>query len=258
MLFEVYDLQYASPATISRCGMVYVDAKNLGFKPYYANWLKNKHKDYGETMHDSLKELFTKFIPTLMDRVFDGIAGEELVAPLEFITPRTNLNLVQQLTHLIDAILPEPDANPPQEYEDLQKLYLFCLTWSVGGALVQEDRDKFNAFLLQTAGGVMVNNFYDNAYDIKNLSLDLWEKKVEEYQMPVDRKFSSILVPTLDTTRYSWLMTVLLLKKRPVMFCGDSGTAKTVTVFSCFRQLNPDNYSILNVNFSSRTSSKNF
>ena len=70
-------------------------------------------------MHDSLKELFTKFIPTLMDRVFDGIAGEELVAPLEFITPRTNLNLVQQLTHLIDAILPEPDANPPQEYEDL-------------------------------------------------------------------------------------------------------------------------------------------
>jgi dynein heavy chain len=42
------------------------------------------------------------------------------------------------------------------------------------------------------------------------------------------------------------------------MFCGDSGTAKTVTVFSCFRQLNPDAYSILNVNFSSRTSSKNF
>jgi len=42
------------------------------------------------------------------------------------------------------------------------------------------------------------------------------------------------------------------------MFCGDSGTAKTVTVFSCFRQLNPDAYSILNVNFSSRTSSRNF
>ena len=33
MLFEVYDLQYASPATISRCGMVYVDPKNLGYQP---------------------------------------------------------------------------------------------------------------------------------------------------------------------------------------------------------------------------------
>ncbi len=31
MLFEVSDLQYASPATISRCGMVYVDPRNLGY-----------------------------------------------------------------------------------------------------------------------------------------------------------------------------------------------------------------------------------
>ena len=76
--------------------------------------------------------------------------------------------------------------------------------------------------------------------------------------MPSDRKFSSILVPTLDTTRYSWLLTTLLLCKRPVLFCGDSGTAKTVTVFSAFRELDADNYMILNVNFSSRTSSKNF
>jgi hypothetical protein len=36
LLFEVFDLQYASPATISRCGMVYVDSKNLGYNPYGA------------------------------------------------------------------------------------------------------------------------------------------------------------------------------------------------------------------------------
>jgi dynein heavy chain len=72
MLFEVFDLQYASPATISRCGMVYVDPKNLGYRPFYANWIKKK-KPYGETMQDSLKELFQKYLPPLMDRVFDGI-----------------------------------------------------------------------------------------------------------------------------------------------------------------------------------------
>ena len=33
IIFEVSDLQYATPATISRCGIVWVDPKNLGTKP---------------------------------------------------------------------------------------------------------------------------------------------------------------------------------------------------------------------------------
>jgi dynein heavy chain len=33
LLVEVADLQYASPATVSRCGMVYVDPKDIGYAP---------------------------------------------------------------------------------------------------------------------------------------------------------------------------------------------------------------------------------
>jgi len=62
MLFEVDELRYASPATISRCGMVYVDPKNLGYKPYYANWLKVKTERYGIEIPEYLKELAGKFI----------------------------------------------------------------------------------------------------------------------------------------------------------------------------------------------------
>jgi dynein heavy chain len=94
MLFEVFDLQYASPATISRCGMVYVDPKNLGYRPFYTHWLRGKFNAYNETVHDSLKELFLKYVPTLIERIFEGVNGEEIVEPLKFITPRTDLNCV--------------------------------------------------------------------------------------------------------------------------------------------------------------------
>jgi dynein heavy chain len=62
MLFEVFDLQYASPATISRCGMVYVDPKNLGYAPYYERWVKLKTMKYGETIGENLRDLYSKYV----------------------------------------------------------------------------------------------------------------------------------------------------------------------------------------------------
>ena len=46
MMFEVADLAVASPATVSRCGMVYLEPGILGLEPFINCWFKKLPKVY--------------------------------------------------------------------------------------------------------------------------------------------------------------------------------------------------------------------
>ncbi|KAL5105240.1 Dynein heavy chain 10 axonemal [Taenia crassiceps] len=71
LLFEVGDLRFASPATVSRCGMVYVDPKNLSYEAYWNAWIMSIHN---ENISEVLQFLFKKYVPQLMDLIFEGIS----------------------------------------------------------------------------------------------------------------------------------------------------------------------------------------
>jgi len=63
VLIEVDDLSEASPATISRCGMVYIDANDLGWVPFAVSWVEKK-KD--PELKEFLADLFEKWMSKMI------------------------------------------------------------------------------------------------------------------------------------------------------------------------------------------------
>ena len=92
-------------------------------------------------------------------------------------------------------------------------------------------------------------------YDYNEKKWTSWEDKVGEYLPEEGQAFSKILVPTVDTERFSYLLKILTDIGEPVLFVGEPGTAKSVIVQNYLANLDPEAYSVLSINFSSRTDS---
>ena len=93
MMFEVQDLAVASPATVSRCGMVYLEPSILGLSPFVRCWMR-KLPEVIMPYKDNLHVLFHNFMePTI----------KYVRRYLKEIVPSTDGNLTFSLLKMMDC-----------------------------------------------------------------------------------------------------------------------------------------------------------
>ena len=69
LIFEPIDLEVASPATVSRCGMVYMEPSMLGWEPHVLSWLNTLPPTFTDDQKELIKSLYTRMVPALLDFV---------------------------------------------------------------------------------------------------------------------------------------------------------------------------------------------
>ena len=84
------------------------------------------------------------------------------------------------------------------------------------------------------------STLFEYFFDSKKLLWVPWVDVIPEYVHDPEKKFSEILVPTVDTVRTTWLLELMVSIKRPVVLVGETGTSKSATTANFLRSLDKD------------------
>ena len=254
MLFEIDSLANATPATVSRAGILYINASDVGYFPFVESWVE-KRTDQREMA--TLPGLFHKYMPVL----FEEMKKEELVS----ITPVTPLSMVGMVCHLMESLLDQlASANKggKADPDDIEALFVFACCWSFGGSLVDSKTDrsrtKFDALWRGQFKKIVIpaeGHVLDYYFDLRKREYVHWKDSVEEYVHVGEDQFSNIYVPTVDSSRISFVMQQLVPRGHPVLLVGGQGTGKTQLMREYLRSMNAEQFYSQSINMNYYTDS---
>ncbi|XP_015187538.1 PREDICTED: dynein beta chain, ciliary-like [Polistes dominula] len=249
LLFEVSHLRTATPATVSRAGILYINPQDLGWNPYVMSWTDTR--DSSERAN--LAILFDKYVP---------ISLETLKLKFKKVTPIPDICHLQMLCNLLDCFLVKENVPPecPREWYELY--FAFACIWAFGSSMFEDQlkdwreefskwwQNEFKAVTFPSTGTV-----FHYFIDTETKRWLPWESKVTSFELDMDIPIQASLVSTGETVRLRFFMDILMKKKLPVMLVGSAGSGKSIIVAEKLATL-PDNYNMANVSLNYYTTSE--
>jgi dynein heavy chain len=268
LMFEVEDLVVASPATVSRCGMIYMEPSALGHSPVIKCWLK------------TLPDLFVDYkIGTILEKLFEAYLEEVLYYVRKRVkepVPTVDNNLTKSLMKIIDTFFDKyklPEAKLKKYNDELKALeqnieaiFYYSLIWSLGVTSDEEGRVKFDQFIKEQFSKKAMNaalippqdgSVYNYFFDIEKGEWVKWINIINNFEIPHDASYTEIIVPTPDSIRNTTLVKQLVKSSKHVITAGPTGTGKTKNIVELLTKGLPENkYSAIIINFSAQTTAR--
>nr|CDS18170.1 dynein heavy chain [Echinococcus granulosus] len=254
IVFEVHNIDNASPATVSRNGMIYMSSSILNWKPIIQAWLLRKSPKTREVVMSILEKFFEDAYRYVI---------ENLKAKMELL----ECNYIKQIIDLLEGQLQDRDEKELPD-ECLRKLVIFASMWSLGAPLELEERGKLEQLLRTNHADLPLPEVTkgDTAQTMFEFLVDNdgnwqhWSSRVEDYVYPHDSTpdYTKILVPNVDNTRTEFLIHTIAKQAKPVLLIGVQGSAKTVMVKGYCGRSDPETHLVKTVNFSYATTPNMF
>jgi dynein heavy chain len=240
MVFEINSLKNATPATVSRAGILFINETDMGWFPMVQTWAAAKESD---ALQNLLPKVFDENVPKFLELVRRGYKE---------CTPLYRLNKVATVMAMLDFQL---KSVPPEKYtkEVIYAYFCFSGMWAWGGPMVTDKQCdyklKFSEAMRSTFPDYKLppdGNCFDYFYDVETNSMTHWRTRLDKYvPVPIggagaNTPFSQLCVSTVNNVRLTQIMNMCVRQGRNVMFVGSAGTGKTMIVKEYLKTLDKD------------------
>jgi len=273
-IMEPMDVAEASPATISRNGMVFFEPHLMGIEPLVEkNFLSLMPESFEEDeineVRGMTKWLMKPLLVFLRDECYE-------------VSPTQDQNLVQSFMYLLMSHLKDSlkhDMFKKVEGSEaiskkntilmIDAIVIFSLIWSVGAVVTTAGRSNFSAFFKLMLQGKAPNevpvfkkvipefpergSIYDYVFNLQELKWSNWNDTVEPQVIKPGTNVESLVIQTVDNIRYRYLLNHCIKHRIKLLFCGPTGTGKTAYMTQSLMALEKDSYTQIMMGFSAQT-----